>query len=69
MSNKPIKIDGSEIRRRLRAAGLPGGVEKECCGGRLTFSKDYETQLKRLGLYGIFDITERGVLMARVAVK
>ena len=68
MSRNITKIEGSVIRQRLRAAGLPGGAEKVCCGGKLSFSKDYETQLKRLGMHGNFQITERGVLVTYVSV-
>lgn len=68
MSRNITKIEGSVIRQRLRNAGLPGGNEKVCCGGKLSFSKDYETQLKRLGMHGTFQINERGVLVTYVTV-
>lgn len=68
MSREFKKIEGSVIRQRLRTAGLPGGQERVCCRGKISFSKDYETQLKRLGMYGKFDVLERGVLAAKVVV-
>lgn len=68
MSTSAINIEGSSIRSRLRSKGLPGGGEKVCCGGRRTFSKDYERQLKSLKMKGTFKVFERGVLMAVVTV-
>ena len=68
MSRATTTIDGTVIRRKLREANLPGGVEKVCCGGRISFSRDYETQLKRLGMHGNFRITERGVLVTYVSI-
>ena len=68
MSRAWIKIEGSEIRARLRADNLPGGVEKKCCGGKVSYSKDYETQLKRLNMHGAFQVLERGCLMAQIII-
>lgn len=67
-SRNIVSIEGSTIRQRLRIAGLPGGAEKLCCGGKISFSKDYESQLKRLGMRGNFKILERGVVVAQVTV-
>ena len=63
MSTNYIKISGSEIRKRLRAAGLPGGSEKVCCGGKITFSRDYATQLRALKMKGTFKILENGAVV------
>ena len=68
MSTGYIKIEGSYIRSRLRALGLPGGGERVCCGGRVQFSKDYRTQLKTLKLQGKFKVCEHGVVMDTVVV-
>lgn len=68
MSTNIINIEGSSIRSKLRAKGLPGGNEKICCGGRRVYSKDYERQLKTLKMSGTYKVFERGVLMAMVTV-
>ena len=68
MSSGYIKIEGSYIRRRLRELGLPGGGERVCCGGRLTYSKDYETQLKTLKMRGKFKVCEHNVIMAVITI-
>lgn len=67
-SKQSIKIEGSAIRAKLRSAGLPGGGEKICCGGRRVFSRDYKTQLKKLNMRGSFQVFERGILMDTVTV-
>lgn len=69
MSNDFIEIEGGSIRSRLRAAGLPGGKETVCCGGSIKFSKDYESQLKRLKMKGKFKVLERGVVMALIVIE
>ena len=66
MSSQVIKISGSEIRRKLRALGLPGGYEKHCCNGRVIYSKDYASQLKSLQMHGKFKILENGAVMDEV---
>lgn len=68
MSTKLTKIEGSVIRKRLRDAGLPGGAEHICCGGRIRFSRDYATQLKTLKMQGTFKVLEKGVVMDVVTV-
>ena len=60
------KIEGGNIRAMLRSRGLPGGVEKICCGGRRSFSRDYLSQLRSLKFKGKFIITERGVYAATI---
>lgn len=68
MSTNFIKIEGSTIRKLLRDAGLPGGSERICCGGRVQFSRDYATQLKTLKMRGKFKVLEKGVVMDTVVV-
>lgn len=66
MSNE---ISGNEIRKQLRAKNLPGGGETICCGGRKRFSRDYETQLKRLKYpKGSYRITENGIVTAFITL-
>ena len=69
MSTPAKKIEGSAIRSQLRSRGLPGGTEKVCCGGKVTFSRDYATQLKALGMKGNFKIYERGAHMDTVSIS
>lgn len=68
MSTKVTRIEGSVIRKRLRDAGLPGGTERTCCGGRVRFSRDYATQLKTLKMRGTFKVLEGGVVMDVITV-
>lgn len=68
MSTGFTKIEGSVIRKRLRDAGLPGGAERVCCGGRVQFSRDYATQLKTLKMHGKFKVLEKGVVMDTVVL-
>ena len=68
MSSTAVKIQGSDIRKRLRNLGLPGGSETRCCGGRLKFSRDYESQLKSLKLRGRFKVLEGGVVVADIVI-
>lgn len=67
-SNSYEYIEGSKIRSMLRSRGLPGGGETICCGGRKRFSRDYTTQLKRLGYKGSFKVTENGVITAFITI-
>lgn len=69
MSSAAKKIDGSIIRSMLRDRGIPGGAERECCGGRKLFSRDYGAQLKALGMSGDWIITERGIIVDRLRVE
>lgn len=69
MSSDVKKIDGSTIRSMLRDRGIPGGAERECCGGRKLFNRDYAAQLKALGMTGDYIITERGIVVDRLTVK
>ena len=62
------KINGSKIRSELRSTGLPGGGEQICCGGRKKFSRDYESQLKRLGYKGSFQVLENGIVTAFITI-
>jgi hypothetical protein len=68
MSSDFKDIEGSNIRRMLRERGLQGGGERTCCGGNVIYSRDYETQLKRLGMKGRFNVLERGVLVSKVVI-
>lgn len=63
MSTEIKKIEGSVIRKQLRDLGLPGGFERKCCGGRVSFSRDYKTQLKTLKMHGKFKVLEGGAVM------
>ena len=69
MSSEFKTIDGSLIRSMLRERGIPGGIEKSCCGGRRIFDRDYSTQLKALNMPGDWVITERGIVVDRLSVK
>ena len=63
-------IDGSLLRKQLRDKGLPGGKETVCCGGRKHFSRDYETQLRRLRYKpGSYTITENGIVSAFITLQ
>lgn len=63
-------IEGSVIRKQLRDKGIPGGKETVCCGGRIRFSRDYETQLRRLKYpKGEYTIKERGVVSAFISLS
>lgn len=63
------KIEGSTIRKRLRDLGLPGGNEVLCCGGKKRFSRDYQTQLRRLKYpKGDYAITENGITVALISL-
>lgn len=68
MSTSYTKIEGSTIRKRLRDLHLPGGTEKICCGGRVTFSRDYTAQLKTLKMHGTFRVYEKGVYADTVTI-
>lgn len=62
-------ISGSSIRQQLRAKGIPGGAEVICCGGRKQFSRDYESQLRRLRYpKGKYSITENGIVVAFISL-
>ena len=66
MSNS---ISGAVIRQQLRAKGLPGGNEVVCCGGKVRFSRDYETQLRRLKYpKGDYTILENGITVASISL-
>lgn len=67
-SNVFTPIEGSELRAKLRSKGLPGGGEQICCGGRKKFSRDYETQLRRLKYTGSFAVMENGIVVAFVTI-
>lgn len=62
-------IDGKELRRMLRSKKLPYGEESTCCNGKVTYNKDYKTQLKLLGMTGDYIIKENGVITASVKVN
>lgn len=63
------QLDGSTIRKQLRDKGLPGGAESICCGGRKRFSRDYQTQLRRLKYpSGDYTITENGIVVAFISL-
>lgn len=63
------QLDGSFIRKQLRDNGLPGGGESICCGGRKRFSRDYQTQLRRLKYpKGDYTITENGIVVAFISL-
>ena len=63
-------IDGSLLRKQLRDKGLPGGKETVCCGGRKHFSRDYETQLRRLKYpKGDYTIKEGGIVSAFITLN
>ena len=68
MSTQSTKIEGHTIRKRLRDLGLPGGTERVCCGGRISFSRDYASQLKLLKMHGTFRVFEKGVYSDTVTV-
>ena len=62
-------LSGSSIREQLRKRGLPGGSEVICCGGRKRFSRDYESQLRRLKYpSGEYTITENGIIVAFISL-
>lgn len=68
--NKPVqRIEGALIRKKLRDSGKPGGEERLCCGGRRQFNKNYEAQLKMLGMRGSFIVQERGIIVAKVNIQ
>ena len=63
------ELDGAFIRKQLRDKGLPGGAEVACCGGRKKFSRDYETQLRRLRYpKGEYTISEGGRVVAFISL-
>ena len=67
--NKPVqRIEGASIRKKLRDSGKPGGEERLCCGGRRQFNRNYEAQLKLLGMHGSFIVQERGIIVAKVHI-
>jgi hypothetical protein len=68
MSTNYTKISGSSIRQKLRTLGLPGGTERVCCGGRVSFSRDYESQLRALKMKGSFKIMENGAVVEVVTI-
>lgn len=53
----------------LRSKKLPYGEESTCCNGKVTYNKDYKTQLKLLGMTGDYIIKENGVITASVKVN
>jgi hypothetical protein len=63
------QLSGSDIRRQLRSKGIPGGAEVICCGGKKRFSRDYESQLRRLKYpSGEYTITENGIVVAFISL-
>lgn len=62
-------IEGKTIRQMLRAKRLPYGEERTCCGGKITYNKDYEKQLRLLGMVGDYTVKENGIVTAFVKVK
>lgn len=60
-----VKIEGTYIRKELERIGYSGNLYRVCCGGRKFYNKNYDAQLRALGVTGDVAVTENGIVVGR----
>lgn len=65
-SNAKKYIDGSILRAEAQRKGITTSQPHVCCGGKISYPKNYSVLLKALGYTGTVVVTERGIIRAIV---